>query len=141
LVVVGAVNRLHHFLEHAEALTMNTAIAVAQSTPSEAVRARSTSLARVDRRAGCEFTRATAEGIFSVVTHGSIGIDAEPGLVIRVHAGCLWVPRRDEHGSVAIGAGEHFVVDRASKLKALASSRAQVELEWPERERFSTNLN
>jgi len=77
------------------------------------------------------FSRANVEGAFSLPAYGSISLDAEAGLVIRVRAGCLWVPHHEEHCSVGVGAGEQFVVGRAGELTVLGSRGTQVEFEWP----------
>jgi len=76
-------------------------------------------------------SRANVEGAFSLPAYGSISLDAEAGLVIRVRAGCLWVPHYEEHCSVGVGAGELFVVGRAGELTVLGSRGTQVEFEWP----------
>lgn len=77
------------------------------------------------------FTRSDTAGPFSLFEYGAIGIETEPGLVIRVHAGCIWVPNGDDHCSVGVGAGESFAVRGAGLLTALATPRTEVELEWP----------
>jgi hypothetical protein len=66
-----------------------------------------------------------------VVEYGAIGIETEPGLVIRVHAGCIWVQHDEDHCSVGVGAGEGFAVGGAVPLTALAMPRTRIELEWP----------
>jgi hypothetical protein len=76
-------------------------------------------------------TRNTIEGPFSLFKHGPFSIEAEPGLVIRVLAGCLWVPNHEEHCSVSVGAGEHLVARRAGELTILAAAGTQVRLDWP----------
>lgn len=73
-----------------------------------------------------------AEGPFSIVVRGTFTIDAVAGLVIRVHAGCLWVPDDEAQCSVGVGPAEHFVVPRAGRLTVLAAARTQLELGWPE---------
>lgn len=76
-------------------------------------------------------TRATTAGRFSLIERGPVAIDAEPGLIIRVHAGCLWVPHHEEYCSVGVGAGEQFVVRQAGRLTTMATDSTQLELEWP----------
>jgi len=80
------------------------------------------------------FSRANVEGSFSLSAYGLISLDAEAGLVIRVRAGCLWVPHQEEHCSVGVGAGEQFIVGRAGELTVLGSRGTQVEFEWPSRD-------
>ncbi len=112
---------------------MSTAIATAEATclhASYKVAARRTTAARSDEIA---FTRSTTEGPFSLREHGAISIDAEPGLVVRMHTGCLWVPHHEEHCSVGIGAGEQFTVRSSGRLTVLATSGTQAELVWPPR--------
>lgn len=76
-------------------------------------------------------SRATTVGAFSLRERGPVTIDAEPGLVIRVHAGCLWLPHDELQCSVGVGAMEHFVVRRAGRLSAHGQRATEVELEWP----------
>jgi hypothetical protein len=76
-------------------------------------------------------SRATAVGPFSLCAHGPVAIDAEPGLVIRVRAGCLWLPHDEAQCSVGIGATEHFVVRSAGRLIAHGQRATELELEWP----------
>ncbi len=112
---------------------MSTAIASSETTLAYVgykAASRRTTAARSDEIA---FTRSIAEGPFSLRDHGSIDIDAEPGLVVRVHAGCLWVPHHEEHCSVGIGAGEQFTVRSSGRLTVLATSGTQAELVWPPR--------
>lgn len=80
------------------------------------------------------FARPTAEGHFSIVDFGTLTIEAEPGLVIRVHAGCVWVPRHREHCSVDVAPGEQFVVAVAGPFTVLVIARTHVELVWPPRQ-------
>lgn len=86
---------------------------------------------RATRDGTLPVTRTTADGHFSIVDFGTLVLDAEPGLVIRVHAGCMWVPQHREHCSVGVGPGEHFVVPSAGPLTVLATARTHVELAWP----------
>lgn len=121
---------------------MNTAAATAHARTTKAARPRAYfPSASADRRAGGELTRARTAGTFSLPPQASIVVVAEPGLVIRVHSGCLWVPHHAEHCSIGVGAGERFVVDRAGTLTVLASGRTEVELEWPSRERSPAGLH
>ena len=76
--------------------------------------------------------RDTAQGPFSFATHGPIGIDVEPGLRVRVLAGCLWLPDSAEQCSVGVGAGESFAPVDAGRIHAMARRGTQVELVWPD---------
>lgn len=87
-----------------------------------------------------QLTRSNCEGRFSVLGYGPVKLVAEPGLVIRVHTGCLWVPHHAEHGSVGVGAGERFVVRSACELTTLATDGTQIELDWPARSRAERSL-
>jgi hypothetical protein len=75
--------------------------------------------------------RDTVSGPFSTPGHGPLPIKAEPGLVIHVRAGCLWVPHHEDHCSVGVGPGEAFVVQQSGRITALATEGAEIELEWP----------
>jgi hypothetical protein len=77
--------------------------------------------------------RLTAEGRFSLLQDAGVRIDGERGLVIRVHAGCLWVPNCDAGCSIGIGAGEDFRVGSDGAITAYGSRGTQVELAWPQR--------
>ncbi len=120
---------------------MHTAIASAQPPSAHSVRNFASPGAPAPGRAESAFTRVTTDGAFSLFEHGSIRIGAEAGLVIRVHAGCLWVPHHEEHCSVGVGAGEQFVVNRAGEVTVLASRGTHVELEWPSREHAAADLH
>jgi hypothetical protein len=78
-------------------------------------------------------SRTMTAGRFSLCRRGPVTIDAEPGLVIRVLAGCLWLPHDEARCSVGIGAAEHFVVRRAGSLCAHGQRATEVELVWPVR--------
>ncbi len=110
---------------------MNTAASSTASRHSASVRAVGAHRAQNVPVGETTFSRANVEGAFSLPTYGSISLDAEAGLVIRVCAGCLWVPHHEEHCSVGVGAGEQFVVGRAGELTVLGSLGTQVEFEWP----------
>lgn len=99
--------------------------------PNQTPRAVAERTAHAAMAVGVALNRATSGGSFSVVEYGAVRIDAEPGLVIRVHGGCLWVPHHEDHCSVGVGAGEHFVVGHPGRLTTLASRGTQVELVWP----------
>ena len=75
--------------------------------------------------------RSIIRGTFSLIADGPVSFNAEPGLVIRVHAGCLWIPGHQNAPAVAVAAGEQFVAPSAGRLTVRASRRTQVELEWP----------
>lgn len=120
---------------------MNTATAAVQPNHTQVVRHALAPRAPAPRRADSAFSRSTTDGAFSLFEHGSISIDAEAGLVIRVHAGCLWVPHHEEHCSVGVGAGEQFTVQRTGRVTVLANRGTQVELQWPSRERPLNNLH
>ena len=75
-------------------------------------------------------SRATAGGRFSLTQDGPIQIDAASGLVIQVHAGCLWVPDPDEQCSVGVAAGECFEIRHAGELLAMGRRGTQAELVW-----------
>lgn len=76
-------------------------------------------------------TRATIRGTFSLIGDDPVGIEAEAGLVIRVHAGRVQLPPREERPGVVVAAGEHVVVPCAGSLTVRASKRTQIELDWP----------
>ncbi len=78
-------------------------------------------------------SRTTTVGPFSLRERGPVMIDAEPGLVIRVHAGCLWLPHDEAQCSIGIGAAEHFVIRRDGSLCAHGQCATEVELVWPGR--------
>jgi hypothetical protein len=82
--------------------------------------------------------RATAAGPFSI-PYGTVRVAAEPGLVVKVHSGLLWVPNHEEHCSVGLGAGEQMAVGQAGVLNVLASRVTQVEFLWPARQASSAS--
>lgn len=75
--------------------------------------------------------RATADGPFSLLHDAAVDIAGEPGLVIRVRSGCLWVPNCDEGCSVGVGPDEEYQVTRAGVFTAYGSHATEVELAWP----------
>lgn len=75
--------------------------------------------------------REIVSGPFSAPGHGPLPINAEPGLVIHVRAGCLWVPHHEAYCSVGVGPGETFVVQQSGRITALATEGTEIELEWP----------
>jgi hypothetical protein len=81
---------------------------------------------------GFDLTRSNVGGPFAVFERGALRIDAEAGTVIRVHAGCLWVPDDEEECSVGVGAGEQIRIRNAGLITTLAMRATQVELVWPE---------
>ena len=109
---------------------MNSALAIDRTAPSRAPGHDYRELQAV-AAADPLFTRRTVGGPLSITVSGPIRIDAEPGLVVRVQSGCLWVPHAQEHCSVGVGPGEDFVVLHLGALTAMANERTQVELEWP----------
>jgi len=112
-------------------MTMSTAIAATPAPHPDTAHRLCTNCWAGARNVEAELTAATTEGVFSLFQHGPFSIRAEAGLVIRVNAGCLWVP--DEEGHFSVGAGSHFVVPRAGNLTVLSSRGTEVELEWPSR--------
>lgn len=120
---------------------MNTAAAAAETVLTYSAHKQTVRHRRLRLDADSVFTRANAEGTFSLLEYGSIDIDAEAGLVIRVHAGCLWAPHHEEHCSVGVSAGEQFIVKRAGRVTVLADRGTQVELGWPSCERVAGNVH
>lgn len=80
---------------------------------------------------GFALTRSDSGGHLSIFERGALRIDAEAGTVIRVHAGCLWVPDDAEQGSVGVGAGEQIRIRRSGLITTLALRATQLELLWP----------
>ena len=77
------------------------------------------------------FGREIVPGPFAAPGHGPLPIIAEPGLVINVRAGGLWVPHHEAHCSVGVGPAETFVVQQSGRITALATEGTEIELEWP----------
>ena len=75
--------------------------------------------------------RESVVGRLSIVGDGPVRVVAEPGLAIRVHAGCLWVPDPAQQASVAVMAGESFTLRRGGSLLAMACHGVQIEAIWP----------
>ncbi|WP_298829043.1 hypothetical protein [uncultured Piscinibacter sp.] len=82
---------------------------------------------------GFALTRANTGGRISVFERGALRIDAEAGAVIRVHAGCLWVPDPAEQCSVGVAAGEQICIGQSGSITTMAIRATQLELVWPER--------
>jgi hypothetical protein len=77
------------------------------------------------------FSRATVGGRFSLSEDGPMRIEADSGLDIQVHAGCLWVPDPAKQCSVGVAAGECFEIRQSGELLAMGRRGTQVELLWP----------
>ena len=79
------------------------------------------------------FGREIVSGPSSAPGHDPLPIIAEPGLVIHVRAGCLWVPNHEAHFSVGVGVGpgETFVVQQSGRITALATEGTEIEFDWP----------
>jgi hypothetical protein len=77
------------------------------------------------------FGHTTASGRFSLTQDGPIQIEADRGLVIHVHAGCLWVPDPAAQCSVGIAAGECLEIRHSGEWLAMGRRGTQVELVWP----------
>lgn len=75
--------------------------------------------------------RLTADGPLSLLHDAAVSIAGEPGLVIRVQSGCLWVPNCDEGCSVGVGAGEVHEVAGHGVFAAYGSRGTEIELAWP----------
>ena len=78
-----------------------------------------------------DLDRARVAGHFSLLHDGVLRIAAEPGLVLRVVAGCLWLPSEDAACSVGRMAGEQVTLARGGTLLASARRGTQIELVWP----------
>jgi hypothetical protein len=76
-------------------------------------------------------SRANTVGALSNFDFGVLRIDAEVGMRILVHSGCLWVPHEEDHCSVGVSAGESFAVARAGVINAMSTRATQLELVWP----------
>lgn len=111
---------------------MNTTLTGADTARAKHLPLRTTVPAIANHSGRGRITRATTAGVFSVLRHGAVDIDAEPGMIVRVHAGGVRVPHHAEQCSVGLGAGEQLVVERADRLTLLADAGAQIELLWPQ---------
>ncbi len=80
-------------------------------------------------------TRAGIGGRFSMLGNGSVSIAAARGLVVQVRKGTLWVTQDKDPIDHIVHAGERFVADRTGRLVISAFERAEVQVEWPARER------
>ncbi|MCW5634645.1 MAG: hypothetical protein KIT17_15025 [Rubrivivax sp.] len=74
---------------------------------------------------------ARGAGRLSLIADGPVHIDAVPGLVVLVHAGCLWLPRPQAQGSVPLCAGEQAEWRGAGPLRFMAARGLEIELVWP----------
>jgi hypothetical protein len=110
---------------------MNKAIALKPSHRVDAAPVRAPRVARIVRDEAPALAPSVVEGPFSLFADRPLSIAAEAGLVIRVDAGCLWVPDAQEQCSVAVGEGESFVVRHAGPLTVHGGRGTQVELVWP----------
>jgi hypothetical protein len=77
------------------------------------------------------FDRASCSGRLSLLADGPLRIDAEPGLCIRVHDGCLWLPATGNAVGMVLSNGQHAELDRAGPTWAMAMRRSEIELDWP----------
>ncbi len=79
--------------------------------------------------------RANIGGRFSLLGNGHVSIAAARGLVIRVRKGTLWITQAHDSIDHVVRVGEQFVADRAGRLVISAFDRAEVQVDWPARER------
>jgi len=105
---------------------MHSALAVENST-----RRLTLPFAPEQRGTGIALTRDCVTGPLSLLGRVPVSIDAEAGLAIQVHSGCLWLPHHEDHHSVGVASDEVFVVQRAGTITALAERGTQVTLQWP----------
>lgn len=71
---------------------------------------------------------AYAEGNFSVLDSSPFTVEAEPGLVIHVHAGRLWV-QQDGAPTLDVTAGERLVLPGAGSLSVRGAACTHIELQ------------
>ncbi len=110
---------------------MNNSITSAQIHHPSAARASAARPAPAADAQAPMLARSIAAGAFSLLADGAMDIEAEAGLVIRVNAGCLWVPHFKEQYSVRIGAGESLVVRDTGDITVRGNRGTQIELFWP----------
>jgi hypothetical protein len=104
---------------------------VSESQPGSNLQQQSSESPKSRRWIEDAFGREIVSGPFTTSDHGPLPIIAEPGLVIHVRAGCLWVPHHEAHCSVGVGPGETFVVQQSGRITALATEGTEIEFDWP----------
>lgn len=81
-------------------------------------------------------------GAFSLLAWRSVEVEAEAGLMVRVHGGILRVRAGEGSAPRFLSAGDCFVAWRAGCIELKAYTNAELRIEWPREagERLSPGL-
>lgn len=76
-------------------------------------------------------TRAQIAGRLSIFGRSAVTVEAERGLVVRVHQGHLWIGQAHDTAYRQVRAGESYAVEHDGELVLRADTRSELEVAWP----------